>query len=55
MGVQTHEERRTVASGDGKEGLGAMLSQMSGWGDPAWPGGGPSLAAAPGSTEILPD
>lgn len=53
--VQTYEERCVVVSGGDKEGLGAKLSQLSGLGDPAWPVRGPSLAAAPGSAETLPD
>lgn len=44
-----------VVSGGGKEGLEAKRSQLGGFGDPAWPVRGPSLAAAPGSAETLPD
>lgn len=44
-----------VATGGGKEGLGAKLSQMGDLGDPAWPVGAPSLVAALCSAETLPD
>lgn len=55
MVVQTYEERCMVVSGGGKEGLGAKLDQLCDLGVPAWPVRDPSLAAAPGSAETLPD
>lgn len=55
MAVQTREERYMVASGGGKEGLGATLSQMGDLGDPAWPVGAQALVVALCSAETLPD
>lgn len=55
MVVWTHKERCMVASAGSKEGWGAKLRLSDGLGDPVWSVVGPSLAAAPGSAETLPD